>query len=181
MKRLRAIPVLVLTVVALLMLGGCDVGVNPLIFDGTPVKTVINVETNGRSFDHSGVINLNTVLQDIDDVVDSISVFNITMQVANLVSPAANTAFSGAIFINDVQLISVNNLTLADFAQERSIFDQGLGNNINVNPTGLQMLQGMLTQSPMPTVGVRATGQAGSGPLDFDLVVALYTQVYTTP
>ena len=181
MKRLSALPITVLMVVALMMLGGCDVGVNPLIFDGTPVKAVISVETNETSFDHSSVINLNTVLQDIDDVVDSISVFNITMQVANRVSPAANTAFSGSILINNVQLISVNNLTLADFAQERSVFDQGLGNNVTVNPAGLQMLQGVLAQSPMPTVGVRATGQAGSGPLDFDLVVALYTQVYTTP
>jgi hypothetical protein len=181
MKRLHALPITVLMVVVLMMLGGCDVGVNPLIFDGTPVKAVINVETNETSFDHSSVINLNTVLQDIDDVVDSISVFNITMQVANRVSPAANTVFSGAILINNVQLISVNNLTLADFAQERSVFDQDLGTNVTVNPAGLQMLQGMLTQSPMPTIGVRATGQAGSGPLDFDLVVALYTQVYTTP
>ncbi len=58
---------------------GCDVGINPLLFDGSPVSCRFRVDASGTSYSGSATISLNNILSKIDKHVDSAKVFNITM------------------------------------------------------------------------------------------------------
>jgi hypothetical protein len=182
MKKLKYAAVV--SVFALVLIfGGCDVGVNPLLFDGTPLRAVIAVDDAEPSFDESHVVSIGGILEGIDDAVDSVNVFNITLRVKDRVSPAANTTFSSVIYIDGLVLAEVAGLTLGDFSSERSLFEDGLwGSAIEVNPAGLQHLKNVLNQaSSSPNVSVRAAGTVGGSPLEFSIEVTLYTQIYTTP
>lgn len=177
MKRTGTFSVLIVA----LVLSSCELGVNPLIFDGAPLSVNIQVNTTDTNFSYSENVNLGQVLVGIDQVVDSISVFNVTLTVKDRVSPPPNTIFNGYIYINGIKLADVEGLTLGEFATERSLFDSALANNVTINVAGLNTLKNLLKQSPLPTIQVSVEGNAVQGPLQFVLEVRLYTQVYTSP
>ncbi len=171
----------VLMVILFFVAAGCDVSVNPLVFDGSPISTRIEIDTEQNTFEYSNSINLNAAVVDFDDVVDSISVYNVTLKVENRLSPSAETPFNAYLYIDDVKLADINGLTFAAFESEQSLFTDELLEYITINLNSVESLSTKLAQSPLPTVNVKVAGNVEEGPLTFDLLVTLYTQVYTTP
>ena len=180
MKRIVG-KVIVSAVILVFLTAGCDVSVNPLVFEGAPVSAHIEIDTEQTSFDHSTSVDLNTALAGIDEVVDSLTLYDITFKVENQQSPSPGTPFNGYLYIDDVKLVDIEGLTLGDFETEQSLFADKLTDYVTVNITTLAMLGDKLSRTPFPTVNIKAAGDADEGPLKFVLRVTLYSQVYTTP
>ncbi len=180
MKRIVG-KVIVAAVILVFLGAGCDVSVNPLVFEGTPVSAHIEIDTELTSFDHSTSVELNTALAGIDEVVDSLTLYDITFKVENLESPSLDTPFNGYLYIDDEKLVDIEGLTLRDFETEQSLFAEKLTDYVTTNISTLAMLGDKLTRTPFPTVNIKAAGDADQGPLKFVLRVTMYSQVYTTP
>jgi len=172
---------LIVVMISLFMFTGCDVSVNPLVFDGTPISARLEVDTEETSFEYSQTVDLNWALEGTDDMVDSISVFNVTLSFENVESPSSDTPFTGNIFVDDVNLINVTGLTIGDFGNERSLFASDIQESVTINAEGMELLAGKLKQTPLPAIDVKVSGETEQGPLRFDVRVSLYTQVYTSP
>ena len=163
------------------LLGGCDVGINPLIFDGTPVEATFEINSLASTFPPVVYsVNLQDVLSQIDDAVDSIKVYNITLHVEN--SGTNSPSVTGDITLNGAMFVSLNGTPISAFAHERSIFDAGLqGQGFTYSPTIVPTINGYLREEPKPTLTVVASGSANQSPLNFTIRVKLYTQVFLKP
>jgi hypothetical protein len=172
---------IVISVSICLLIGGCDIGINPLIFDGTPVEATFEVNSLVSTFPPIVYsVDLQEVLSDIDDEVDSIKVYNITLHVEN--SGGNNPSVTGDITVNGNTLVSLSNTPVSAFAAERTIFDPGLqAQGFNYSPTIVPTINGYLKQDPKPTVNVVASGSANQSPLHFTIHVKVYTQVFLKP
>ena len=172
-------------VTLVLLMAGCDVGTNPLIFDGTPAEATFEVTSVGSVFPPIGyIVDLQTMLSDINDYVDSIKVYNISMRIENL--GGTNSTISGNITMNKVgdatihQVVSMNGTPISAFATEKSIFDPGLAvSGFTYSPTIVPILNGFLKDNPKPTVDVVASGTSTAG--HYIIHVKVYSQVFTTP
>ncbi len=162
-----------------LLIGGCDVGINPLIIDGTPVSVVLVVETDQTSYTSVSSVNLQQVLDAIDGFADSVAFYNFTLELVDLQGTPASTALNGSFTINGTLLLQLNGILLSAFGSERSIFDPTL-QGATVNSAGVTVLKNLLHQQPLPPVSVGLNGST-SNPLNFRLRVKIYTQIYTTP
>jgi hypothetical protein len=176
----------VATVVSLvLLMAGCDVGTNPLIFDGTPAEATFEITSVGSVFPPiTYIVDLQSVLSDINDYVDSIKVYNISMKIENL--GGTNSTISGNLTINKVgdptihQFVSLNGTPISAFATEKSIFDPSLAaSGFTYSPTVVPLLNGFLKDNPKPTVDVVASGTSTAG--HYIIHVKVYSQVFTTP
>ncbi len=164
-----------------LLMAGCDIGINPLIFDGSPVEASFEVNSLISTFPPIVYsVNLGDVLSDIDDEVDSIKVYNITLLIENL--GTTNPSVTGDITVNGNTLLSMNNTPISVFVSEHSIFDASLqAQGFNYSSTIVPTINGYLKQDPKPTVNVVASGSAAPAPLHFKIHVKVYTQVFTRP
>lgn len=180
MKRLSVYIVGMLAAVIVVM-SGCDIAINPLILSGTPVSTVIEIDEISASYEGTEQIDLGDLLEAIDEAVDSISAFNITLSIERLAGTPEDLTASGSIQLNNLDLATLTNLPLSMYATERSLFDGSLTQYLNVNSSVVAYLNSLLTQSPLPTITIGVNGEASGTPIRLRFVVTVYTQVYTTP
>ena len=165
---------------------GCGVGVNPLLFDGSPVSAQFTASTVGNSYADSTTIALHDVLLGIDKQVDSITVFNVTLLIDSLRNGTlASTTVTGSGSIDGIILLTLTNVPLSTFSSERSIFDPSLGSlpggaSFSFNPAGVAYLNGLLKHpDALPaSVKVRVGGTASQSGLYFDVTLKLYTQIF---
>ncbi len=170
-------------VVSMMFWGGCDTAVNPFIFDGSPVSAVIEIDVDAVSFDATeqfDQMDLNDLLEDIDDVIDSVSVFNITLQIDQLQGTPENLTLSGSIWLDSRNLVTMSGMPVNVFASEQSIFDGGFAQYLSVNSQTYNYLMSILAQSTLPTVTVSVSGEASGSPVRLRVSVTLYTQVYAS-
>ncbi|MBI1805390.1 MAG: hypothetical protein HY033_06025 [Ignavibacteriae bacterium] len=184
MKTFCVVLIGVILVLAGAFVTGCDVGVNPLLFDGSPLSAKLRVEgTSGTTFDESRTLNIADVLSSIDKAVDSIKVFNITLQIDSLTDGTSDTTkVSGSATVDGNPLFTISNVPFSAFTSERSIFDNTISGFVfnSVGVTYLvNLLQELQSDTPPSSVTVRAFGNVNGTNLHFTVNLKLYTQVYT--
>ncbi len=176
--------VLLFSILVLPLLGSdCEVGLYPLLFDGTPVTAEFRVDATGSAFDDSRTVDLEEIRRGIDKNIDSIKVFNISLQLDSTTGTNPSTTVTGAVLINEDTLIAVNGVPISDFATERSIFDSTITGGRAFRNAGVATLIALLRQLSQGTSGltatVRAFGISSTSPLHFTIKLKLYTQVFT--
>ena len=159
---------------------GCDIGVNPLLFDGTPVGADYRVDVTGTSYSGSTSIPLRDILESIRGEVDSISLINITLLVDSTAGTATTTALSGFVSVDDYTILTLSDVPISAFSSERSIFDKTI-TGFTFNRAGVDYLVGLLSnpESVPETVNATVSASSSSSPLHFTIHVKLYTQVFT--
>jgi hypothetical protein len=178
---------LVLAAVLLIALVGvnCDLGINPLLFDGPPVTGTLRVDAVGSVFATVQVVDLGAVVKDVDKDIDSIKVYNITLQIDSTAGTNPSTTFSGSALVDGDSLLNVSGLPISAFATERSIFDATLTGGPIFVETGVAHLIAILKAygetHTLPTITVVASGTASTSNLHFTIKVRLYTQLYLPP
>ncbi len=181
-KRHRVPIVLLAGVCAATFLMSCELGVNPLVFDGSPVRADIAVITTGALYDYSTTIYPRDIVSGIDRSVDSITVINITLSVDHLSkATSASTTISGSGSLDGNQLLSLTNVPLSTFLSERSIFDPAVSSaGLSYNSAGVRYLNNMLKDpAALPaSVTVNVQGSAGQTGVSFEAHLRLYTQVF---
>ena len=179
--------VLLFSILVLPLLGSsCDVGLYPLLFDGAPLTATFRLDQpTFTSFDVSQTVDLQEIRSGLDKNIDSIKVFNISLQIDSTAGTNSATTLTGAVLIDGDSLIAVNGVPISEFATERSIFDATItGGRVfkNAGVATLIALLRTLSQSSGPlTATVRASGAASASPLHFTIKLKLYTQVFTPP
>jgi hypothetical protein len=168
-------------IIIAIILGGCDASVNPLVFDGAPLRAIIEVDEESSSYQGSEQVNLGAVLSGVDELVDSITVYNITLRIDPLAGTPANLSISGSIQLDNNTLFSLSNLPVSEFQSERSIFDNALTQYVTVSSGGVAYLQSLLAQSPLPSITFAVWGQASGTPVRLRFTATVYTQVFTEP
>jgi hypothetical protein len=177
--------IVIFSILILPLLGSsCDVGLYPLLFDGTPVTAEFRVDQpSSTSFDVSRTVDLDHIRSGIDKSIDSIKVFNVSLQIDSTTGTNPSTTVTGAVLINGDTLIGVNGVPISDFAGERSIFDSTITGGRVFKNAGVATLIALVKQLSQGTSGLTATlhalGNASSSPLHFTIKLKLYTQVFT--
>jgi len=158
---------------------GCDLGINPLIFDAPAATAKFRVdETVASAFDNSTMVDLEEVRTTIDADIDCVKVFNITLQIDSTAGTSPATTITGSALIDGSTLLTLNGSAISQFASERSIFDTTLAGGPIYNSAGVQHLINVLRQRPLPAVTVRAFGSANSLPLHCTIKLRVYTQIF---
>ncbi len=175
----------ILVVLFLLAGPGCELGTNPLLFDGSPVTVSFRVD------EPSATILADSTSKDLEDVknidkdIDSVKVFNITVQIDSITGGTdSSTTLTGTVTLDHAYtLFTLDTVALSEFVTERSIFDNSLGNKFAYNSAGVNYLLDLIKNkpNPLPTVWIAVYGRADKSPLHFRVRLRLYTQIYTTP
>jgi hypothetical protein len=178
-------PFLFLIALAVLVLAsaGCDIGINPLLFDGSPLTATFPVNTSGTSYSGAETVNLMDALSDITDDVDSVDVINITIQAVNTGETPSGTSISGTAYFNETTLFTMDSLALSTLSSEQSIFSLPTS-SITLNRPGVRVLRNEVKdivrhpeRAHIVTVGV--SGSSTGSPLQLQISLRLYTQVFT--
>ncbi len=176
--KMKLLP-LALLVISSALIASCDLGVNPLLFDGSPATASFRVdETLTASYDESAAVDLEDIRTNIDANIDSVKVFNITLQIDSSAGTNPATTVSGSALIDGNPLLTLSGTAISQFASERSIFDTTITGGPIYNNSGVQHLINVLSQRPLPTVTLRAFGSASGLPLHFTIRLRLYTQIF---
>jgi hypothetical protein len=160
----------------------CDVGVNPLLFDGTPVvaEVVIHPDPGATVFGYSDTINLGDILDDIEDDFDSVNVFNITLKMENTGGMDSTTLLSGGGLYNGDTLLSFQGKPLYEFLQERSVFRM---RGLKVHRAGIRSLKvginSALRGGGPTTAIVQVGGTSSNANVNLKAIFKIYTQVFT--
>ncbi|SRR5258707_493922 len=175
------------TLFALLVIGlpgagilGCDFGVNPYLFDGTPVGADYRVDVTGTSYSGSTTIPLRDILESIKKEVDSITVLNITLLVDSTAGTASPLTISGSASIDSYTFVTLSGVPITAFSKERSIFDKTIP-GFSFNRAGVDHIVDLLRDpgSVPETVVAAVSASTSASPLHFTIHVKLYTQVFT--
>ena len=178
MKLKKISSLLIVVGTLLVFVTGCEVGINPLLFDGAPVVATWEFDQSGTSYTGSTIKDLVEILKDIKNSADSVKVFNITIQVENTGSTPAGTTVSGTATFNSTTVITLSGISLDSLAAERSIFLPLTG--LSSNPAGVTELATAILH-PTGTVTFGVSGTTSWSPLQIRITLRLYTQVYTHP
>lgn len=167
------------TGIFLLLLPGCEIGTNPVILDGSPISATFRVDGNANMYGATQTVNLEDALAGVDKDVDSIKIFNITLQIDSTAGTPAGTTLTGGIGLNNDTLIIMRGTPLSAFSTERTIFDPTLKNlGFSYNSNVVTILHGLLQQNPLPTIVLEAGAITNQSPLHFTFHFRLYTQVF---
>ncbi len=162
------------------LLNGCEIGANPVILDGSPTTQTLRVDNNGAFFGGSGTVNLSDAFSGVEDQVDSVRIFNITLSIDSTVGTPPGTSLTGLLILNTDTLFTLNGTSLSEFSTERTIFDPKLKQRgCAYSPATVGILQRLLNQNPHPSVTVSFGGIASSSPVHFSAHMKLYTQIFT--
>jgi hypothetical protein len=178
--RRAPVPGIFAVALALLVFGGCDIGTNPLIIDGS-VATAdfpVNAEIPAflpPAFSVSDSVDLSEVYDGADGV-DSIKFYNLSF-IAKGDSTHLAVRVTGSIDVDGVPFLLFDDVPLSAFSPERSIFDSTPG--FSYDARGVAAMRRALAPGSTDG-GLRMTGsfQASGRSLHFTMQAKLYTQVF---
>ena len=175
-------------VLVILWAGGCEVGINPLVIDGSAIGDSVRIDIDPPVppiVMASSAVDLENVLDDLGDA-DSIRFYNLTLQTSNTTTDPS-TRVSGSLRIRkqgSVQqdtLVELTNVLLTEFLSERSIFDKTIS-GFRFSPKGVATLVSALrSPRPLPMVTIYVDAVADQASLHFTMKLKVYAQVYTMP
>jgi hypothetical protein len=158
----------------------CEIGTNPLIFDGATAVFEFNIKTDTTHYSGEAEIDLAEILEDIDADIERISLFDMTLEIDRLRDTAPTVTIAGSIFVDGRMLISMSATQLGTFAAERSVFDPQL-TSIAVNASTVEYLHTILNGGFPSFVVGSARGTGSVEEMEFRAQLRLYTQVHTNP
>lgn len=165
------------------MYTGCEFGLKPLILDGSVVKHSLRINSSTGNFFVQDSVDLNPILSNIADQVDSIKFFNIMVKIDSTVGTPAGTTLSGWSFINGDTLFRVTNVPLTTFAEEISILRFPHA-GFEFKNNGLAKLRQIIRKypnSPLPKIQFRMSGSTNPGSLFCTVHIGIYTQIFSKP
>ena len=160
----------------------CDVGVNPLLFDGSPVTAEFDINSGSTSWSDSKTLDLQSIVSDISKQIDSVKLINITVRVEKVGSMPAGATVSGTASFNGTPFLTLTNVAVDSFTTEQSIFKLPPGfalQNSGINQI-IQALSSIGGNQESSSATLSITGTSSVAP-DLKLFVNVYTQVFTPP
>jgi|ERR1051326_8026442 hypothetical protein len=176
MKSQLSIIIVMFMVVGLAAMG-CDVGINPLVLDGSVTAKTFHVNTTGGSFQDADSINLGAVRDAASKTIDSLKFYNLTILIDSTDGTPANAKISGSIRVDGNILVALSNVPISAFSSERSIFDPTLTGVSAPSPGVVNDLKTKFADGE--TVLVEVDGSSVSSPLNFYVHVKIYGQLFT--
>ena len=185
---------ILITIVALGMLitiiAGCDIGINPLILDGSVVGRTLHVDTRGLAsfYEDTASFNLASVrdLSDKGKTIDSINFYNLTILIDSASLTPGGTKVTGDIIIDQVDgvlasdtIAVLTDAKISDFSSERSIFDPTLSSEVYYSAAGISRLETAFDNGSVVRVHVK--GSSTNSPLVFDVHIKIYGQLWFEP
>ncbi len=161
------------------LLNGCEIGTNPVVLDGAPAAQTLRVDNSTSFFAGTGMVDLSDAFAGVDQEIDSVRVFNVTLKIDSTAGTAAGTALDGLLLMNADTLFRLNGTPLSAFSAERTIFDPTLSHvGFTYSASTVLKLQHYLQQRPQPTVTLSFGGIASSTPVHFSAHFKIYTQFF---
>ena len=166
---------------------GCDIGINPLILDGSVTVQTFYVNTTGLSpsFDNMASFDITSLGNLTSYTIDSLKFYNLTILIDSAGGTPPGTKISGNIIIDEVNGIPaadtiavLDSAQVTDFSSERSIFDPTLS-SVAYNTAGITNLKNNFNNGAIMRVHVK--GGSNASPLVFDIHIKIYGQLYTNP
>jgi hypothetical protein len=160
----------------------CDVGMNPLLFDGSPLTAKFVISATDTSYADSKTIDLSTAISDIKKDIDSVNLINITIRIVNDGSTPAGTKISGVAGFNGTTFLTMTSVAIDSFSTERSIFRLPPGFSLS-RPGVRQIVQAVrnVTRGQGPSTATVGVAGTSTHPLGVTVYLSLYTQVFTPP
>ena len=167
---------------------GCDIGVNPLLFDGAPVDVTFDVNTTGNAYSGLTTVDLSEVFEKIGNEIDSVKIFNITVQVETTEVTPGTTILNGFASAGGNTIITLHDLPLSSVKTERSIFDTTI-TGFELNTAGVQSLVDAIRAAsedrgnshPIDFAVAGTASNSPGSPLQMKVHFKVYTQVFTEP
>ncbi len=170
----------VFAVGSMLLNAGCEIGTNPVVLDGAPITASLRVDVPNNVLYDSLPVNLGDAMSGIDNEVDSIRIYNVTLLIDSTGTSDSGIIARGGFKLNNDTVLTLVDNPLSAFATERSIFDPRLKNlGFTYDPTMILKLQQYLRQKPQPVVQI-AFGILSTSPIHFTAHLKIYTQVFAT-
>lgn len=164
----------------ILTIAGCEIGTNPVVLDGAPIAANLRVDVPNNILYDSLSVNLGDAMSGIDNAVDSIRIYNITLLIDSTGNPDSAVISRGGFKLNNDTVLTLVNNPLSAFSTERSIFDPRLKNlGFTYDSTMILKLQQYLRQKPQPVVQI-AFGILSASPIHFTAHLKIYTQVFAS-
>lgn len=172
--------------IGLLCIAGCDIGTNPLVFDGSVTSGSIRVDLigplGGTYTTPQFEVDLNALFESSKlsgktYTVDSAHFYNMTLMIDSNSTPLATV--TGSLNVNGNAVVNLDSVAVSAFTTERSIFDTTIV-GMHFNAGGVTYLIDALKQNPPPTIDVSATFGPIPAALHFTLHVKVYGQIYTS-
>lgn len=157
---------------------GCDVGINPLILDGSVTARTFHVNTTSGSYQDTVSINLAAARKAASESIDSLKFYNLTLLIDSTDGTPANARISGHILVDGFVLAQLTNVLISDFSTERSIFDPAL-TGVQIFPSVVSYVKGKFDNGA--TILVQVDGSSLSSPLNFYVHLKVYGQLFTSP
>jgi hypothetical protein len=161
----------------------CDVGVNPLLFDGSPLTAKITVNSGSQIFADSVTVNVADAVSAIDKDIDSVNLFNITLRIVRIGNAPADNLLSGDATFNGSKFLSLSNVGVDAFSTDQSVFH--LPSGVTMNRQGMrQIVRAIWAASRHQTSDsavVKIAGTSTKSPNNYTIYLNLYTQVFTPP
>lgn len=171
---------------ALFLLGfaGCELGVHPLVFDGTATSDPVWVNTPFQIVAAQQTVNLADARfsdqHGSSFQVDSVRFYNLSVLIDSSQGTPAGTTLTGILKINNDTLATMFNVPLAAFTPERSIFDRSLA-GWRFSDAGVRVLIQALRNPNPPSVTFSFGAFASNSPISFRARIKVHAQVYTNP
>jgi hypothetical protein len=158
----------------------CDVGINPLLFDGSPLTAKFTVASSTTSYSSTDTLHMEEAIAAIDKDIDSVSLFNITMRIVNKGTPGPRV--SGTAAFNGTPFITLTSVAVDSFNTERSIFHLPSGFTISRN--GVRQIVHAVKDASRgegSTIAFITVAGTSTSALNVEIYLKLYTQVFTPP
>jgi hypothetical protein len=170
----------ILPLLLILLIPGCEVGMNPVIFDGSAATARFPVDADipfflPPAFSVEDSVDIGGIYDGVEEV-DSIRFYNLTF-IAEGDSAALAVRVSGTIEVDGTPFLVFDDVPLSAFSPERSIFNPVAG--FAYDPAGVSVIrQALAPGSANTTLNLAGDFQASSRSLHFTLQAKLYTQVF---
>jgi hypothetical protein len=180
MKIKVVLPLLVLLCALPLVGFLCDVGINPMLFDGSPLTAKFVVASTTTAYSSTETLNMGDAIAAIDKEIDSVSLFNITMRIVNKGTPGPRV--SGTATFNGTTFLTLTSVAVDSFSTERSIFH--LPSGFTMSRNGVRAIVQAVKNASRgqgSTQGFITVAGTSTNALNVEIYLTLYTQVFTPP
>lgn len=166
---------------------GCDdiVSDNYIILDSIN-SFEYHIDTETDTFSQTQRIPLQAILNEISGA-DEVNLFNVTVKIKNIGQTSPDTEITARLDLSressdDVlALVDISDAALSQFENRQSIFLEDT-NGITPNPEGVQAIQQIFRESPLPVIDLSINGNVkrptgAPQRVTFDFVITIYTQL----
>jgi hypothetical protein len=171
----------------LIITAGCDdiVSDNYIILD-TINSFEYHIDTETDNFSQTQRLPLQAILNEISGA-DEVNLYNVTVKIKNIGQTSPDTEITARLNLSRqtsdevLTLVDISDAKLSQFENRQSIFLED-SNRITPNPEGVQVIQQIFKESPLPVIDLSIKGNVkrpSGAPqrVTFDFVITIYTQL----